>query len=186
MPWKMTAVASVTIRGKVRMRVTIVPLISPRIVPRIEGGQEGDPDRQSPLGHHHGHDDAHQRHLVADGQIDASGDEHERQADGDDDEVGVLGDDVGEVPDGEELRVRDREEHDQPKQNEEDSVLPQHAQVYLRSVARRPLGRFGDHRGRFLPTGARCLFLIHSRPTLIRTTCTGRPPAAPPLCPCPV
>ena len=39
MPWKMTAVASVTISGKVRIRVTISPLINPRIVPRIRPGR---------------------------------------------------------------------------------------------------------------------------------------------------
>jgi len=32
-PWKTTEVANVTIRGKVRIRVTISPLINPRKVP---------------------------------------------------------------------------------------------------------------------------------------------------------
>ena len=113
MPWKMTAVARVTIRGKVRMRVTINPLINPSIVPNTmavrSASQTGSPHSVIIIAMI----DADQRHLIADRQVDSPGDQHEGETDGHDDEVGVLGDDVGEVADREELRVGDREEHDQ-------------------------------------------------------------------------
>ena len=55
------------------------------------------------LHHHHGSDDPHQRHLPTHGKVDPAPDHHKGKPDRRDDEVGILGDDIGQISEGKEI-----------------------------------------------------------------------------------
>src|SRR3954464_6306864 len=114
----------------------------PEALPRAYGEAHGqrrdhaDPPRIALFDHQDGGDGAGERHHRTDGEVDVAGDDHDDHADCQDQDVGVLQDDVRDVAGGQRHAPgQDREQRDDGHERDVDAALAQVAGEQRADVA---------------------------------------------------
>ena len=130
MPLTTKVIASVPMSGLIRNWVTMTPFARPTARPDREAGE--DPHRRPDRDRELRRDRAGQPVDRADREVDAARDEDERPGAGDDDDPGLLVEDVGEVAEAQERRADDGQHHERDEERDED---PRPADEPRRSAA---------------------------------------------------